>query len=116
MEKRKRIRTTSLAVYKAKPSTKPSADPDDGYLCKDCTKSTSKMDEYYMVKDEIWLEAGMEPDSGMLCIGCLEERIGRQLTNPDFKDLPINNPSFFDQSRRLKNRLTIDREPDTLWK
>jgi hypothetical protein len=40
--------------------------------------------EVYYVKDAIWEEAGMRPWSGCLCVGCLEQRLGRQLRPKDF--------------------------------
>jgi hypothetical protein len=44
-----------------------------------------------MVKDEIWAQAGMENYGGYLCIGCLEQRLGRQLCTDDFAwNVPIN--------------------------
>ena len=41
--------------------------------------------EVYTVKAAIWKAAGMKPDGGCLCVGCLERRIGRMLTPNDFK-------------------------------
>lgn len=76
-----------------------------GYLCVDCGIDTSQrlgVCEYYMVHDTIWTSAKC-PD-GMLCIGCLEIRIGRKLTRTDFIDAPVNH-GLWEQSRRLKNRL-----------
>src|SRR5262245_45470969 len=40
--------------------------------------------EVYSVKDAVWKQAGMRTWSGCLCIGCLEERLGRQLRPKDF--------------------------------
>lgn len=40
--------------------------------------------EVYTVKPAVWRAAGMVADGGCLCIGCLEERIGRQLQPKDF--------------------------------
>jgi hypothetical protein len=62
-------------------------------------------DEYYMVHDALWKLAGMEPDGGMLCIGCLETRLGRKLVRGDFTDYPINSGQLFPQSSRLRERL-----------
>jgi len=45
-------------------------------------------------------------DSGFLCIGCLELRIGRRLTVADFKDVPVNDPHDPWQTPRLRSRLT----------
>ena len=58
-----------------------------------------------MVDDGLW-EVATE-DCGtdvMLCIGCLEARIGDKLTASDFTDAPINH-GIFPQSARLMERL-----------
>jgi hypothetical protein len=58
--------------------------------------------EIYFVKPKVWKAAGMnagqggsgdqDGDSGCLCIGCLEKRIGRTLVPRDFiRDHPFNN-------------------------
>jgi hypothetical protein len=41
--------------------------------------------EIYTVRERVWKVAGMEPWGGCLCIGCLEKRLGRELTPKDFK-------------------------------
>jgi len=73
----------------------------------DCGVNTVDIDEYYGVWDDIWLFAN-PADFGMMCIGCLEHRLGRKLTPIDFTDWPINR--VFPQSDRLKDRLglTVD--------
>jgi hypothetical protein len=45
----------------------------------------------------------------MLCIGCLEERLGRRLNANDFTDAPVNH-GFTWQSERLQNRLAANQE------
>ena len=40
--------------------------------------------EVYMVRVAVWEAAGMEPFGGCLCIGCLEQRLGRRLKPKDF--------------------------------
>jgi hypothetical protein len=40
--------------------------------------------EVYSVRAGVWKQAGMEPDGGCLCIGCLEKRLGRRLRPKDF--------------------------------
>jgi hypothetical protein len=74
--------------------------------CLDCRKDTYKMGEYYMVIDAVWAEANPNK-KGMLCIGCLEKRLGRALTIRDFLWCPLNVMNVFDgtTSKRLKNRL-----------
>jgi hypothetical protein len=58
-----------------------------------------------MVTDEVWETAHPEK-RGMLCIGCLEDRLGRQLTSDDFTDAPINQ-GYFGYSERLLQRLAV---------
>lgn len=39
----------------------------------------------YIVRDEVWREAGMDGySSGFLCTPCLQKRLGRDLTDDDF--------------------------------
>jgi len=60
-----------------------------------------------MVRDEIWEAASRDHDPArILCIGCLEQRIGRQLTPGDFADLPLNEPGGL-ESPRLLDRLGV---------
>jgi len=63
-------------------------------------------DEYYMVDNGVW-EVATEDfgGHGMLCIGCLEARLGGKLVASDFPDYPINK-GVFPQSPRLQNRFT----------
>lgn len=72
------------------------------FLCRDCGVDTNHIDEYYMVDFALWDEHGA--GDGMLCIGCLEARIGRRLTPDDFIDAPINR-GVFPYSERLVDRL-----------
>jgi hypothetical protein len=79
--------------------------------CNDCGVITTPRPpedgnwEWYMVTDEIWAEAGMSDyNSGFLCIGCLEQRLGRTLTRDDFhKSSGINFSSAL-ASPRLQDR------------
>lgn len=66
------------------------------------------MDEYYMLKDEVWhsaITARSKPS--ILCIGCVESRIGKLLTKDDFAPVPLNEMPFWPRSERLKTRLEI---------
>jgi hypothetical protein len=89
-------------------------------LCIDCGMDTAPDDdrrrrgartsEYYMVHDHVWRAAGMPKSDPMnlgrdfLCIGCLERRLGRQLTHADFTNAIINRPDRW-HSPRLNSRL-----------
>jgi hypothetical protein len=47
--------------------------------------------EVYTVRDAVWKAAGLKPFDGCLCIGCLEQRLGRKLKPKDFqRDHPLN--------------------------
>jgi hypothetical protein len=77
----------------------------DIFSCIDCEVDTRS--EYYMVHDWVWELSGMNPYDGMLCIGCLEKRLGRKLIKGDFPNIPINWISpCFDKSERFIKRLT----------
>jgi hypothetical protein len=58
--------------------------------------------EQFIVKDDIWIVAGMKPGKvdpktyelvggGFLCVGCIEERLGRRLTANDINPMTIGN-------------------------
>lgn len=99
--------------------------PFNPFECADCGVDTSELigiSEYYMVNWPTWVEAfGMYPGdvldtnedyldeedcpSGMLCIGCLETRLGRTLERDDFIDFPINTDWEDYRSERLQDRL-----------
>ena len=78
--------------------------------CMDCKIST--WTEHYMVHDWLWKK--VSPNVlGLLCIGCLECRLGRELTKADFTDAPINSQRIFEKSRKLQGRLGLQ-TPDDL--
>jgi hypothetical protein len=74
--------------------------------CADCGYDTIR-NEYYMVRNAVWERALGHPipnfDDTVLCIGCLERRIGRTLTRHDFTACPANNDP--DWSERLRDRM-----------
>lgn len=73
------------------------------WKCLDCKIDTSH--EHYFIHTELWLSV-VNSKNGMLCIGCLENRLGRKLTANDFTDAYINRLDFGVKSVRLVNRLT----------
>jgi hypothetical protein len=77
--------------------------------CLDCKEETifraDKADEDYMVHNALWLQANPAKD-GMLCIGCLESRLGRRLEPSDFTGARVNGLDGRRESQRLKSRLT----------
>lgn len=94
---------------KNKKLTDPNCDCGDYklFMCWDCAQCTNCMFEYYMVDDYLWETATEDfGGSGMLCIGCLENRLGGLLTKDDFTDAPINTIWGVHGSTRLRSRLT----------
>jgi hypothetical protein len=80
--------------------------------CCDCGLGTNVAREWYMVKPNVWKEAWAGrrkpwhevPGQSVLCVGCLEGRIGRTLCADDFADAVVNDPEG-DISDRLRQRL-----------
>jgi len=62
----------------------------DSQVCVDCGVDTIEAKEYYMVTDGCWKRAGIGKYDGMLCIGCLESRLGKKLTPRNFSECPLN--------------------------
>lgn len=71
--------------------------------CTDCGIHTGDINEYYMIKDEVWNTVANQFE--MLCIRCLEQRLGRYLVSTDFLDCPLNEKGFCTKSLRLQDRL-----------
>jgi hypothetical protein len=72
-----------------------------------CEECGSDYDEYYMVLNDIWKAYGTSNGNGMLCIGCFEERMGRQLYRQDFMpDFPFHEVNAKGRSLRLQDRLS----------
>jgi hypothetical protein len=79
-------------------------------ICVDCGIDTCPPKpkgrwEHYMVHDAVWQAAGMTPFGGYLCVGCLEHRLGRELSARDFTAAPINRPDHPWSAPRLIARL-----------
>jgi Protein of unknown function len=85
---------------------------DAHWLCLDCSKDTS--DEYYGVHNYIWRRAvDRSQRHGMLCLSCLERRLGRFLRPEDFKSVPVNGPiaQFLAQRSSSDNVISpVDKE------
>lgn len=74
------------------------------FKCKDCSVDTGRIYEHYFIETELWLSA-VGSKTGMLCIGCLEKRIGRRLKPIDFPKVTINDPRMTTMSSRLMSRI-----------
>ncbi|TDZ94547.1 hypothetical protein CCUG60885_03048 [Mycobacteroides salmoniphilum] len=75
------------------------------WRCLGCGLDMSTVDEYYMLKNNVWAQANPDID-GHLCIACVEERLGRTLTAADFTDSPINTSTGKRSTPRLTDRLS----------
>jgi hypothetical protein len=71
--------------------------------CADCGVGTHSINEYYMVKNHVWVQA--QGGTKLLCIGCLEKRIGRTLTRSDFDDAASVNADANTFRRKFSDRL-----------
>ncbi len=71
--------------------------------CACCGEDTQKIGEYFDVKDAIWQEAGKQFAKKILCVGCLEEKLGRALVPDDFSNALVNH-NLARKSARLRQR------------
>jgi hypothetical protein len=83
--------------------------------CADCGLGTLTAGEWYMINDGVWEQAwlgrrktwhGRVAGQEVLCIGCLEQRLGRTLVASDFSDMLVNDPDKENVSERLRHRLS----------
>jgi hypothetical protein len=93
------------AAVTARGGGKAKSGPHAGWHCLDCKVSTAEdgVNEYYMVNLELWMQVN-PARKGMLCIGCLETRLGRRLRPDDFTHAPINSVREW-HSERLRSRI-----------
>lgn len=60
-----------------------------GWDCKCCGKSCwDDEKDYYMLKDEVWKKI-FKRKRGMLCMDCVEEKLGRKLQKEDIAICPL---------------------------
>lgn len=53
--------------------------------CIDCNMHTVRENEYFMIHRPLWESIAVPND--ILCIGCTEARLGRELRADDFKEM-----------------------------
>lgn len=82
--------------------------------CADCGMKTGIRGEWYIVHDHVWEQAWPNSETTLaatgaefmcdelLCVGCLERRLGRRLTPADFPPGWDDVPTYM--SKRLRNR------------
>jgi hypothetical protein len=74
------------------------------FLCMDCGVDTGKIGDHYMLWDYVWLSV-CDSKFGMLCVNCIEHRLGRRLIAADFNSSYINRLDFGIKSSVLVDRL-----------
>lgn len=74
----------------------------EGFFCISCGMDT--WDEYYMLHLRIWKKVNPKI-KGMLCIKCVESRLGRKLCKKDFRKVILNTDKDIKRTPILKNRL-----------
>ena len=74
------------------------------WLCLDCSVDTGRIFEHYFLTTSLWLFL-VGSNKGMLCVGCVEKRLGRRLRSGDFTDCYLNDPKKNTMSDRLRSRL-----------
>ncbi len=80
---------------------------DSNWFCLDCSKDT--FNEYYGVHNHLWRQAvDRSQRHGMLCLSCLERRLGRHLQPEDFKLLPVDTEVAQFLSRRPRTEFSND--------
>jgi len=84
-----------------------------GSPCCGCGVNIHEAHEYYHVHNGVWAEAGACKRS-LLCIGCLEDRLGRELTRADFSDAGVNHDEYYrypvgTRQRRIRSARFADR-------
>lgn len=87
------------------------------FACMDCHRDTSPngLSEYYMIQFDLWDQTtNLKERDWMLCIGCLEKRLGRKLVPRDFTDCPLNRETSSKSKRlcaRIGNRFSMEGDP-----
>lgn len=78
---------------------------EEWWQCLDC----GGYPDDYLVFRSTWKEANMQPRGGFLCVGCLERRLGRQLTSLDFprtgEELRLNRRTIARSPKSFSNNL-----------
>ncbi len=73
------------------------------WLCVGCKEDTHL--EHFFVVNGVWFKVH-NSKYGMMCVGCMEARLGRKLNKNDFTSCYINQLNYGAKSDRLRDRLT----------
>lgn len=84
------------------------------WKCMECHINTLGTKHYYMLKDDLWKKItsksfkGHRHSKGMLCLNCVEKRLGRRLSPQDFDlTIPVNEDIISVINNRDENGLII---------
>jgi len=61
-------------------------------LCLDCDIDIHVIGHYCMLTAPVWAQTGLGPEGGLLCLDCIEARIGRPLRYTDFRKCDVKGP------------------------
>lgn len=91
----------------------------DRFACNDCGVNVLTSGEFYMCTAKIWEEQLGLGWRDNLCIGCLEQRLGRKVgplwqVNSDFS-LPPNYPWMYPTAPRLLDRYGFKQDVKGNW-
>jgi hypothetical protein len=74
------------------------------FPCSSCNENVYKMQEYYYrLGDDVWEACGV--GELLLCIGCVEAKLGRRLTPLDFNPFHTFQTAKVPRSARLRDRM-----------
>jgi hypothetical protein len=62
---------------------------EDRWLCMECHKNTKNKIDYYMLNTFLWRSIAKDI-KGMLCVSCVENKIGHTITKSDLLNCPLN--------------------------
>jgi hypothetical protein len=85
------------------------------YACNDCGANVVTAGEFYMLRNEIWEDQLGLGWSDNLCVGCLETRLGREISMADCCTFP-NYPWMQPTSDRLRRRLFEKCKGKWVWR
>lgn len=85
-----------------------------GSECRYCGVDTYIIHEYYIISDCLWKQVNLDRlgrpvVGGMLCIGCVEKKLRRNLNRYDFPAIPVNHLKDEHKYKNIKSKRLINR-------
>jgi hypothetical protein len=69
--------------------------------CQDCGLDVTAAGHWHMLLDSVWACTGLGPEDGVLCLPCIERRLGRRLAYDDFQRTNRRNREAWDGRSRM---------------